>query len=98
MAITSCWRSQSCSVVSSKGLLMDRPALLTTRSTPPNARTAAANAVGDLVGVGDVRGDRDRDVGGVKRLGLGGDLLATVFAAAASRSATITHAPSAASR
>ena len=44
MAITSCWRSQSCSVVSSSGLEMERPALFTTRSTPPNARAAASTA------------------------------------------------------
>ena len=43
-AITSCCRSQSCSVVSSSGLEIDRPALLTTRSTPPKASAAARNA------------------------------------------------------
>src|SRR3954463_4407910 len=44
LAITSCCRSQSCSVVSSSGLEIDSPALLTTRSTPPKASTAARNA------------------------------------------------------
>ena len=43
-AMTSCCRSQSATVVSSSGLEMDRPALLTTRSTPPNASAAASNA------------------------------------------------------
>src|SRR3954468_21329995 len=43
-AMTSCCRSQSCSVVSSSGLEIDSPALLTTRSTPPKARTADRNA------------------------------------------------------
>src|SRR3954454_19363769 len=43
-AMTSCCRSQSCSVVSSSGLEIDRPALLTTRSTPPKASTADRNA------------------------------------------------------
>ena len=95
MAITSCWRSQSRSVVSSSGLQMDRPALLTTRSTPPNASAAAANASRDRVGVGDV----------------GGHAIATSRSSlarrrspprpsrpSASRSATTTQAPSAASR
>ena len=44
LAMTSCCRSQSCSVVSSSGLEIDRPALLTTRSTPPKASAAARNA------------------------------------------------------
>src|SRR3954463_13014105 len=44
LAMTSCCRSQSCSVVSRSGLEIDRPALFTTRSTPPKARTAARNA------------------------------------------------------
>jgi hypothetical protein len=44
LAMTSCCRSQSCSVVSSSGLLMDSPALLTTRSTPPKASTASRTA------------------------------------------------------
>jgi hypothetical protein len=44
LAITSCCRSQSFSVVSSSGLEMDSPALLTTRSTPPKASTASSIA------------------------------------------------------
>src|SRR4026209_349004 len=44
LAITSCCRSQSCTVVSSSGLDSDNPALLTTRSTPPKASTPAASA------------------------------------------------------
>jgi hypothetical protein len=43
-AITSCWTSQSATVVSVSGLEIDRPALFTTRSTPPNASTSAAVA------------------------------------------------------
>ncbi|MCY1237125.1 hypothetical protein D9M72_498100 [compost metagenome] len=39
--MTLCWRSQSFSVVSSSGLEMESPALLTTRSSPPNASTAS---------------------------------------------------------
>ena len=42
--MTSCCRSQSGSVVSSSGLEIDSPALLTTRSTPPKASAAAPNA------------------------------------------------------
>ena len=42
LAITLCCRSQSFTVVSSSGLDSDSPALLTTRSTPPNASAAAA--------------------------------------------------------
>ena len=42
MAITSCWRSQSASVVSSSDFDSDSPALLTTRSRPPKASTAAS--------------------------------------------------------
>ena len=41
-AITSCWRSQSWTVVSSSGFDSDSPALLTTRSSPPKASTAAS--------------------------------------------------------
>src|SRR2546430_2357318 len=43
-AITACWVSQSAAVVSASGLDTDRPALLTTRSTPPNASAPTANA------------------------------------------------------
>src|SRR6478735_7324491 len=44
LAMTSCWRSQSASVVSSSGLLIDRPALLTSRSMPPKASSVASTA------------------------------------------------------
>ena len=44
LAMTSCWRSQSASVVSSRGLLIDRPALLTSRSMPPKASRVASTA------------------------------------------------------
>ena len=42
LAITSCWRSQSATVVSSRDFDSDRPALLTTRSSPPKASTVAS--------------------------------------------------------
>ena len=43
-AMTSCCRSQSFSVVSSSGFDSDSPALLTTRSMPPNASSVASIA------------------------------------------------------
>ena len=43
-AITSCWRSQSATVVSRSGFEIDRPALFTTMSMPPNASVAVRNA------------------------------------------------------
>ena len=43
-AMTSCCRSQSFSVVSSSGFDSERPALFTTRSMPPNASTVASIA------------------------------------------------------
>lgn len=57
LATTSCWRSQSCSVVSSSGLEMDSPALFTTKSTPPKASAAASKAACTSSSVGDVSGD-----------------------------------------
>ncbi len=91
-AITSCCRSQSATVVSSSGFEIDRPALLTTRSTPPKARTAAWKARRDLRLVGDVDVDR-----GSRRPGRR-SRAATVAALSPSMSATTTQAPSAASR
>ena len=44
LAITLCCRSQSATVVSSSDFDSDRPALLTTRSRPPNASTVASTA------------------------------------------------------
>jgi hypothetical protein len=49
-------------VVSSSGFEIDRPALLTTRSTPPKASTAAANAAAIVFLAGHVGGHRDRRV------------------------------------
>ena len=89
-AITSCWRSQSATVVSSSGLEIDSPALFTTRSTPPKAKAAPQRPL-DLGLVGHVGGDRHRDV---RTADLGCDR----GGALASLSATTTHAPSAASR
>ena len=54
-------------MVSSSGLEIDSPALLTTRSTPPKASAAAANAAGDAVLVGHVGGDRDRATSAARR-------------------------------
>ena len=62
LAITSCWRSQSASVVSSSGLEIDSPALLTTRSSPPKASTVASTAACTGVLVGHVRRDADGHV------------------------------------
>ena len=92
LAITSCCRSQSATVVSSSGLDSDSPALLTTRSTPPKASTAAASAAAHGVLVGDVGGDADRHV---RRRP---SSAAAACALARSRSATTTQAPSAAIR
>ena len=69
--MTSCCRSQSCSVVSSSGLEIDRPALLTTRSTPPKASAPSATAAGDLLLVGHVDG---HGYGDVRAADLRGDL------------------------
>ena len=52
------------------------PALLTTRSTPPKASTAALNAVGDLLLGRHVDGDRDGLVRPAELLGDGGGVLA----------------------
>ena len=71
LAITSCCRSQSLTVVSSSGLDSDRPALLTTRSTPPNASTRRGERGGDRVLVGHVGLDRDRDVRAAELVGDG---------------------------
>ena len=38
----SCWKSQSCSVVSSSGFDSETPALFTIRSMPPKASTASS--------------------------------------------------------
>ena len=74
LAITSCWRSQSASVVSSSGFDSESPALLTTRSRPPKASTAASTIGLHGVLVGDVDLHADRDVAaadlGRRRLGL----------------------------
>ena len=95
-AITSCCRSQSAARGLQQRRDSDRPALFTTRSTPPKARTACRNAAGDLLLGGDVDVDGDGDVRGASGAAeLGGDLLG---GGAASRSATTTQAPSAASR
>ena len=91
-AITSCCRSQSATVVSSSGLEIDSPALLTTRSTPPKASAAAATAAATCVLVGHVRGERR------PRRPRPPISPATAAALSASRSATTTQAPSAASR
>ena len=92
LAITSCCRSQSATVVSSSGLDSDSPALLTTRSTPPNASTALGERGGDGVLVGDVDLDRDAPCPAPPSSS------ATCWALSRFRSATTTQAPSAATR
>src|SRR5262249_55035197 len=88
-AITSCWRSQSAVVVSASGLETDSPALFTTRSTPPKASAAAANARAMLASsVTSVVAAIAAPAGPMPP--------ATAPAACPSRSATTTHAPSAA--
>ena len=62
LAITSCWRSQSSSVVSNRGLEIERPALLTNRSMPPKASSRGVDGGRHLCLVGDVELDADRDV------------------------------------
>ena len=69
LAITSCCRSQSASVVSSSDLDSDSPALLTTRSRPPNASSVSSTAASHRGRVADV--DLDTD-GGVRSADLGG--------------------------
>ena len=79
-------------MVSSSGFESDSPALLTTRSTPPNASTAARNAA--TTGASSVTSTvtRDRDVRAAELA------RRRPPRCAASRSATTTQAPSAASR
>ena len=90
-AITSCWMSQSAVVVSSSGLEMERPALFTTRSTPPKASPAAATAAATC------SSSVTSAVNGTATSAFPISS-ATAAARSASRSATTTHAPSAASR
>ena len=47
-AMMSCWKSQSCSVVSSSGFDSETPALFTIRSMPPKASTASCDRRVDL--------------------------------------------------
>jgi hypothetical protein len=60
-AITSCWRSQSSSVVSTSGFETERPALFTTRSTPPNASNGIDGRADLRISYVDT--DADRGVG-----------------------------------
>ena len=61
--MTSCWRSQSREGRVGSGLEIERPALLTTRSTPPNARTASRNAAATCASSVTSQATLDRDVG-----------------------------------
>ncbi len=89
--MTSCWMSQSASVVSSRLRDSDSPALLTTRSTPPKAR--AASAIEAATAAASVTSEATLIATS------GPPISAATFAAASpSRSATTTHAPSAARR
>ena len=89
--MTSCWRSQSSIDVSNSGFEIDRPALLTTMSTPPKARTAsrkpAATWASSVTSQATLTAASGPPISS-----------ATAWALAASMSATTTHAPSAASR
>ena len=91
LAITSCCRSQSASVVSSSGLEIDRPALLTTRSTPPKASAAASMAF--RTAAGSVTSACTPTALSVVPIPL-----AVATAEAGSTSTTTTQAPSAARR
>ncbi|MCO4699491.1 hypothetical protein LRR80_05587 [Streptomyces sp. RO-S4] len=90
-AMTSCWTSQSFADVSSNGLEREIPALFTTRSTPPKASTAAWNAAAIC---------SSSVTSTVTATALSGppSSCATRAAFSPCRSATTTHAPSAASR
>jgi len=90
-AMTSCCRSQSCAVVSSNGLEIDSPALLTTRSIPPNASTVASTSA--QMSSSDVTSARTEIATSSPP-----NPAATSRAVARLRSATTTQAPSAASR
>lgn len=90
-AMTECWTSQSFAVVSRSGLEMDSPALLTTRSTPPNASSADRNAA-------PIRSSDVTSTATATALSGPPNSAATAAAFAASRSATTTQAPSATSR
>lgn len=86
-----CWRSQSRTVVSASGLEMEMPALLTTRSTPPKASTAASKAPATCSSL---------VTSTVTATALSGppSSSATAAALSVSRSATTTQAPSATRR
>ena len=89
--MTSCWRSQSPTVVSSSGFEIDSPALLTTRSTPPNARTARRNA-------STICASSVTSAARLIAVSVPPSSRATASALSGSMSATTTQAPSAASR
>src|SRR5215218_437344 len=84
--MTLCWRSQSWAVVSSRAADLDRPALLTTRSRPPKARTPAA--VPALMAASSAT-----SIATPTATSGPPSSLANASAPARSRSATITHAP-----
>ena len=83
-------------MVSSSGLDTDSPALLTTRSTPPKASTAARSAAATCSS--SVTSAATAIATSVGFSAVAPSSPATFSAAAASRSATTTQAPSAASR
>ena len=91
LAITLCCRSQSATVVSSRALDSDRPALFTTRSKPPKASTAALIAACTA---------SSSVTSAAIPMALSSLPISAAAAAAfsASRSAITTQAPSAASR
>ena len=69
--MTLCCRSQSFSVVSSSGLEMESPALLTTTVDAPRPGRASLTGGGDLCFVGDVGLHTDGDVGAAEFRGDG---------------------------
>jgi hypothetical protein len=91
LAMMSCWKSQSFSVVSSSGLLSDTPALFTTMSSPPKASTASCT-IFSIAAASVTFTCRPIATSGPPISA------AASWAFARSRSAITTHAPSAARR
>ena len=89
--MTSCWRSQSRTSVSNSDFEIDRPALLTTMSTPPKASSDASSAA--AIWASSVTSQATLTAPSVVPISR-----ATASALPASMSATMTHAPSAARR
>ena len=91
LAITACWRSQSAAVVSSSDFDSESPALFTTRSSPPNASTAAST-------IACTASSSETSAATPTATSVPPISAAAASALAWSRSAITTQAPSAASR